>query len=315
MADVTSPTSPLIQLAAVTSPTTTPTTTSPSPNTDYIYRLLTHWGASDLTARTVQFVLVRPLEIVVILVLAYLIARLGSRIARRILRSVHDRVVTRTDSHRAAPRVATIGALVSSTWKIIVWIIAGLIVLETVGVNLTPLLAGAAVVGAALGFGAQSLVRDTLAGLFIVIEDQYGIGDVVQIGDTSGVVEELSIRVTRLRAVDGTVWYVANGEIRKVGNSSIQWSRALVDVVLPLGADVNRAIATMNDEVSTLASEPRWAPSCLEAPEVWGVESMDSSGQTVRLAVKTPVRDSARVARAIRTRVNARLASDGITTA
>ena len=167
----------------------------------YIHDLLRQYGASEFVARTVQFIVVRPLEILVIIVVAWLASRLGARVAKRTLRSLSNRTRLESVSPRASLRIETIGALVASLWRALVWIIAGLTILGVLGINLTPILAGATVIGAALGFGAQSMVRDFLSGFFIIAEDQYGVGDAIAVGDTRGTVEEVNLRVTRLRAV------------------------------------------------------------------------------------------------------------------
>jgi small conductance mechanosensitive channel len=278
----------------------------------YIHDLLRQYGASEFVARTVQFVVVRPLEILVIVVVAWLLARLGARVARRTLRSLSNRTRLEALSPRASLRIETIGALVASLWRAVVWIIAALMILGVLGINLTPILAGATVIGAALGFGAQSLVRDFLSGFFIIAEDQYGVGDAIAVGDTRGTVEEVNLRVTRLRAVDGTVWYLPNGEIRRVGNTSIQWSRPLVDIVVPYGTDVDRATGVITDEASAVASDPAWSSMCLGPPEVWGVNSMDHESITIRVVVRTTTSDKDTVARAMRSRITARLHNEGI---
>jgi small conductance mechanosensitive channel len=187
-------------------------------------------------------------------------------------------------------------------------------ILGVLGINLTPILAGATVIGAALGFGAQSLVRDFLSGFFIIAEDQYGVGDAIAVGDTRGTVEEVSLRVTRLRAVDGTVWYLPNGEIRRVGNSSIQWSRAVVDIVVPYGTELDRATPAITDEASAVTSDPSYSSMCLGPPEVWGVDSMDHESITIRVAVRTATSDKDTLTRALRGRITARLQRDGIVT-
>ncbi len=281
----------------------------------YIHDLLRQYGASEFVARTVQFIVVRPLEIVLILVVAWLAARLGARVAKRTLRSLSNRTRLESLSPRASLRIETIGALVASLWRAVVWIIAGLTILGALGINLTPILAGATVIGAALGFGAQSLVRDFLSGFFIIAEDQYGVGDAIAVGDTKGTVEEVNLRVTRLRSVDGTVWYLPNGEIRRVGNTSIQWSRALVDIVVPYGTDVDRATEVIADEAAAVASDPAWSSLCLGPPEVWGVDSMDHESITIRVVVRTTTSQKDTVARAMRSRISARLQHEGVVTA
>jgi small conductance mechanosensitive channel len=278
----------------------------------YIHDLLRQYGASEFVARTVQFIVVRPLEIILIVVIAWLAGRLGARVARRLLRSLSNRTRLDALSPRASLRMETIGALVASLWRATVWIIAGLTILGVLGINLTPILAGATVIGAALGFGAQSLVRDFLSGFFIIAEDQYGVGDAIAVGDTRGTVEEVNLRVTRLRSVDGTVWYLPNGEVRRVGNSSIQWSRALVDIVLPYGTDVDRATAVITDEASAVATDPTWSSMLQGQPEVWGVDSMDHESITIRVVVRTTTTQKDTVARVMRGRISARLQRDGI---
>jgi moderate conductance mechanosensitive channel len=278
----------------------------------YIHDLLRQYGASEFVARTVQFIVVRPLEIILILVIAWLASRLGARVAKRLLRSLSTRTRLESLSPRASLRVETIGALVASVWRAVVWIIAGLTILGVLGINLTPILAGATVIGAALGFGAQSLVRDFLSGFFIIAEDQYGVGDAIAVGDTKGTVEEVSLRVTRLRSVDGTVWYLPNGEIRRVGNTSIQWSRALVDIVLPYGTDVDRATEVIAEEGAAVASDPAWSSMCLGPPEVWGVDAMDHESITIRLVVRTTTSQKDTIARAMRGRISARLQREGV---
>ena len=179
------------------------------------YRLLRRWGLTDLGANSVRHLV----EVVGILLLALAVSRLTTRAARRWTATLAER-----STFAAAARAQTLGGVTASVVRIIVWTFAGLFVLGELGLNLGPLIAGASIVGVALGFGAQTLVKDFLAGFFILAEDQYGVGDEVAIGgesaSTVGVVEELSLRITRLRADDGTVWCVPNGEIRRVGNRS-----------------------------------------------------------------------------------------------
>jgi moderate conductance mechanosensitive channel len=278
----------------------------------YVSQLLQHLGVSNHTASGFQLLVVRPVEIVAVVLIAWLFGRLGARAASRAVNRMQGRAARRGEGRRTGPRVATIGGVLASIWKVLVWVVAALIVLGTLGVNLTPLIAGATVIGAALGFGAQTLVRDFLSGFFIVSEDQYGVGDTVTIGDTTGVVEDLSLRVTRLRDVDGMVWYVSNGEIRKVGNASIQWSRAIVDILVPLGSDVAAATAAIEEEATGFAEDDRWASSCVEGPEVWGVQAMDGTGVTIRVAVRTRPLQHSRVAAALRGRINHRLFRDGV---
>lgn len=197
-----------------------------SADTGYIYDLLRERGLSDLTARTVELLLLRPLRIVVIVVVAGLVARWGGRLLRRAVRSLGVRSPRRTSAPRAEQRATTIADAIAGFWRVVVVIISALMILAEVGVNLVPLLAGASIAGLAIGFAAQTLIRDYLSGVFILAEDQYGVGDEVTVGTatapvTTGRVEDVSLRVTRLRASDGSVWFIPNGDIRALANRSL----------------------------------------------------------------------------------------------
>lgn len=197
-----------------------------SADTGYIHDLLRERGLSDLTARTIEFLLLRPLRILVIVVVAVLVARWGGRLLRRAVRSLGVRSPRRTSAPRAEQRATTIADAIAGFWRVVVVIISALMILAEVGVNLVPLLAGASIAGLAIGFAAQTLIRDYLSGVFILAEDQYGVGDEVTVGTasapvTTGRVEDVSLRVTRLRASDGSVWFIPNGDIRALANRSL----------------------------------------------------------------------------------------------
>ncbi|MDQ3896882.1 MAG: mechanosensitive ion channel family protein [Actinomycetota bacterium] len=254
----------------------------------------------------------RSAKIVLILVLAVVFARLGSRLAGRSIRSLGARSPLREAGPRAEQRAATLAGVAVSAIRIFVWSVAGLLILSEVGLNLGPLIAGASIVGVALGFGAQSLVKDFVSGFFILVEDQYGVGDVITIAEQTGTVEEINLRVTRIRATDGTVWFVPNGEIRKVGNSAKEWSRAIVDVLIPNKADLAAATAAIGEEAAALAQDPAWAECVLEEPEVLGVESMGAANLTVRVSTKTTPTHRAPLAREMRSRITSRLQREGV---
>ena len=261
-------------------------------------------GLEGFGARTVNFVVSAGL----IVVLAVVASRFGVRAARRSVYSLGTRSPLReTAGGRAENRATTLAGVTASVVRVAVWTVAFLLLLDEVGFNLGPLLAGASVVGVALAFGAQSLVRDVLAGFFILIEDQYGVGDTITVLDVTGTVEEVNLRVTRLRAADGTVWYVPNGEIRKVGNSAKEWAKALVDIRVPEGLGLGRAIPAVASELDALAADPAWAESLLEKPEMLGVEDIAGEFLTVRVSAKTLPGDRARMARELRTRIGTRL--------
>jgi len=272
-------------------------------NGDYFHDLLTKLGLNDFGARTVEALVWRPLKIVLILVAATVLSRLAARWIAKSVRSLHLRAPLLGASARAEQRATTICDVLSSAARVVIWAIAVLIVFDLLDINLAPLLAGAGIAGIALGFGAQSVVKDVISGLFILIEDQYGVGDVVDLGDTVGTVEEVNLRVTRLRSVDGEVWFVPNGEVRKVGNASLGWNRAVVDVPLPITGGLASTIERVRGEVKALCAEDRWRDVVDGEPEVWGVEALTADTATVRISVRTQPQQQAALARAMRERL------------
>jgi len=289
-------------------------------------RRVLDWSDNSDVARVADFVIGRPLTIILILVVAAIINRLVRRAIKRGLRrlsagGVQERlgaVRRRTPSAlleteelslRSAQRVEALATVLRSLASFVIWTIAAFLVLGEMGVELGPLLAGAGIIGVALGFGSQSLVRDFLSGIFILVEDQFGVGDIVDVGEATGVVEAVSLRTTRLRSVDGTVWHVPNGEIRRVGNKSQHWSRALLDIEVAYSTDIEFAkgvIKRVADEVWKERTE------VLEEPEVWGVETLGASGIALRLVVKTRPSEQYDVMRDLRQRIKTAFDAEGI---
>jgi moderate conductance mechanosensitive channel len=284
---------------------------------------------NEFLARTADFVLTKPLKIVLILILALVANLVLRRTARRIsdriasgtepgsvgvVRSVIDRTPAAINvvDARTASRARTIGQVVRSIGSAVIFIVASLLILGELGIDLAPLLAGAGIAGIAIGFGAQSLVRDFLSGFFMLIEDQYGVGDVVDIGEAAGQVEQVTLRATRLRDAEGTVWHVPNGEIRRVGNKSQQWARAVVDVAVSYGTDIRQATAIIEEIARQLRNEEEWAPRIQEDPEVLGVESLGADGVNIRLSVQTEPGAQFAVMRELRLRLREALDAAGI---
>ena len=266
----------------------------------WLYNLLVWLGVGHTTAQHLQQVVLKPVVVVIILLVAVLVSWLGSRIIHRWIGAVARRATRRADSPRAAARAVTITALVANIWRVVIGVIAVFVALGTVGINLTPLLAGATVIGATIGFGAQSVVRDLLAGFLLIIEDQFDIGDTLTVGTTTGTVEDLSLRVTRLRGVDGTIWFVPNGEIRTLANTSRGWAEAMVDIAVPAPADPDDVLRAVADAAHAVTTDTRYAASCLAPPRLWGVGGADAATTTVRVSVRTTTADRDRIARAIR---------------
>ncbi len=269
------------------------------------------------------------LQILLIVVLAVVLRWLSHRTIRRltittaeaapaVLRPLRERApaalaeATSLLSERRRQRAETIGSLLRNFASIVIFTVTLLMILDTVGLDLAPLLASAGIAGIALGFGAQYVVRDVISGLFMIIEDQYGVGDTVDLGEASGVVEAVGLRVTTVRDVRGVVWYVRNGEIIRVGNKSQGWARVVVDLPIGLGR-TDEAVAVIRTAVAEVAAEPEVAEHLIEEPEVWGVEDVTIDGAVVRLAVKTAADAQWNVARRMRRHVVDALTAAGIT--
>ena len=213
---------------------------------------------------------------------------------------------------RRVQRARTMGSVLKSISSIVVVTISLLMILPELGLDIAPLLASAGIIGVALGFGAQSLVKDFLSGIFMIFEDQYGVGDVVNVGEASGTVEAVTLRVTRLRDVNGTVWYVRNGEILRVGNMSQNWARTVLDVPVSYLEDLSRVRRVLQEVAHDLWEDDDFKGQVIEEPEVWGVESMTPEALTVRVTMKTAPLQQWNVAREMRERVKARFDHEGI---
>jgi small conductance mechanosensitive channel len=210
-------------------------------------------------------------------------------------------------------RIDTMVSVLSSLATVAVWAVAAATVLSQFDVNLAPLFAGAGVVGIALGFGAQSVVADFLSGFFMLFEDQYGIGDVVDLGDASGTVEKFSLRTTTIRDVNGVVWHIPNSEIRRVGNKSQLWSRAVLDIDVAYDTDIRRAEGIIQRVADDLWHDSDYTDGgIMEAPQVWGVERLGADGVSIRLVVKTDPADQWTVGRELRLRIKEALDEAGI---
>jgi small conductance mechanosensitive channel len=185
-------------------------------------------------------------------------------------------------------------------------------ILAELNYEIGPILASAGIVGVALGFGAQNLVKDFLSGIFMIFEDQLGVGDSVDLGEASGTVEAVSLRVTRLRDVNGTVWYVRNGEILRVGNQSQNWARTVLDVTFPYREDVAKVRRVLQEVADDLWHDDDYDHVIIEQPEVWGIEAVTADAITMRVTLKTAPLEQWRVAREMRARIKARFDAEGI---
>lgn len=219
----------------------------------------------------------------------------------------------RLAERRRQQRAGTISTVLQSALAVVLVMVVGVMALQMLGLNVTPLIASAGIVGVALGFGAQSLVKDLLAGMFMLIEDQYGVGDIVDLGEATGTVEEVGLRSTRLRSLDGTVWYVPNGEILRVGNMTQTWSRALIEVRLDYGTDLDTARTAMLDSLAAARkADPDVEAAILSEPQVPGIEDFDYYGVVVRLMVNVNPTSQWTVMRAVREQMRLIFAERGI---
>jgi small conductance mechanosensitive channel len=286
--------------------------------------------AFELTETNREWLIHKPLSIVsyivVAVVLRYVLHKLIDRMTlprdpgrppkRSMLRPLQDRTNKALGDpaarERRAQRTQTIGSVFKSGVSIIVlaWVV--LQTLDTLGFNVAPFIASAGIAGVALGFGAQNLVRDFISGMFMLLEDQYGVGDVVDVGDAIGTVESVGLRVTMIRDIDGTLWYCRNGEILRVGNMSQGHAVAVVDVPVAPTANVDRAQQVAFRAVLDTAERDDIAPFVLEKPELLGVNSVTAGAVTLRITVRVRAGKQWAVRRALTGSVLEAFDSNGI---
>ncbi|WP_370249839.1 mechanosensitive ion channel family protein [Nocardioides sp.] len=258
----------------------------------------------------------RPLALVGLFALALALRWVLHRlIGRAIDRAAYAQLPDRVNAlgpDRRVQRAEAIGGLIKSLVTGVLIAVFGTMMLSEVGVDIAPIIASAGILGIALGFGAQSLVKDFLSGLFLIIEDQYGVGDTVDLGEAIGTVEAVSLRVTRLRDVDGTVWYVPNGEILRVGNQSQNWARTVLDVNVAYHEDIAQVRRVLAEVAHDLWVDEDFRHQVIEEPDVWGVQALAVDGITVRVVLKTRPGEQWAVAREMRERIKARFDHEGI---
>ena len=269
-------------------------------------------------AESSDWLLAKPTSIVIILLLAALIRWLVHRVIRRIAAGAAEGTVSGVlakgpggkllgnplASERRRQRAETMSSVLRSITTGVIASVAALMILEVVGLPIGPLLASAGIVGIAVGFGAQSLVKDFLSGIFLILEDQYGVGDLVDTGmGTVGTIEAVGLRVTRLRDGSGVVWYVRNGEILQVGNHSQGWSTGIVDVSVAYTEDIPRVQRLIGEVAAAMAEEEDWQQKILDPPTVAGVESVTGTSVTIRVIVKCAPNEHFGVQRELRERI------------
>jgi moderate conductance mechanosensitive channel len=285
---------------------------------------LTHSGTAT---RLTKVYLAGPVTVALRIAFVLLLAFIIRAITHRILRRITDRAASAGadgNGHALLPeragerrrqRSQALKTILGNASSILIFGIAAIIIMGDLGVNLAPILASAGVLGVALGFGAQSLVGDFLAGVSILLEDQYGVGDVITTSSTTGTVEAVGLRVTRMRDVNGVVWHIRNGSIQQVGNQSQGWARAVIDFPVPYNQDMSEIREIMTQVATAMWREPRWEGVILEQPKVWGVQALSSSEAVWRLVAMTTPPRQYEVERELRERIKVELDSRGIATA
>lgn len=263
-------------------------------------------GDAGWVRRLRELHLLTPLRIVIIVLIAAALSFIVRRVVTRGVRGLqraHERVAYRVDHARIDQRRRTLTTVLTSTVVALIWLTAVITVLGEVGVNLGAFVATATIIGGALAFGAQTLVRDLIAGFFMIAEDQFGVGDVVDLGSASGTVERVSLRVTRVRDDSGHVWYLPNGQILRVANLSQGPVATTVDIAVPLDQD----LAVVSERIGTiardLAADPEWRDVLTEVPEVLGVEELHASHAVLRVRIRSRADSRDAVRRALLARV------------
>lgn len=264
-----------------------------------ICRSTWNWWHNEFVSKLSEWIVAKPLSAAVVV----LIAALVNRYVRRVIIATIDRVTTSreltaivsaqdarafpTSDARQKARSRTLAAVASATVSAVIWSMTVLIVLGIFGIKLAPLFAGAGIAAVAVGLGSQSLVKDCIAGFFMLLEDQCGVGDDVNLDFCTGTVEDFTLRMTRVRGFDGTLWSIPNGTIQRVGNLSRSWAQGNIDITVWHAADVDRAIDAITASADETAMLPDIAEQLLQPPNMVGVERVDATGTTIRLVIRT----------------------------
>jgi moderate conductance mechanosensitive channel len=296
-------------------------------DTDALCTRVYELTGSQWFASSSYLIIIKPLRILAIIVVAVLIRWALHRAIRRLttsssrasmpalLKPLKEKRTTIAEEGQFIPerrrqRAEAIGSVLRSFVTAVVFTMAALLVMGELGFNLGPLLASAGIVGVALGFGAQSLVKDLIAGLFMLLEDQYGVGDTVDLGEATGVVETVGLRITTVRDGRGVLWYIRNGEIVRVGNKSQGWAMVVIDI--PIGfVNSEQAISVLRTAAQAVADTPEHATEFLEPPDVIGVDQMTVDGAVIRTIAKTTADGQAGLQRELRRALTEALENSG----
>jgi small-conductance mechanosensitive channel len=269
-------------------------------------------------ASLTRIYLAGPVQLALRILFVIALALVARVLARRLIDRVTTRVTLGKDAsgernrllggERRQQRATALGSVLGNAATVTIFAIALFIVLGDMGLNLAPILASAGVLGIALGFGAQNLVQDFLAGIFMLMEDQYGVGDVIDVRNITGTVEAVSLRITRVRDVNGVVWHIRNGTIGKSGNESHGWARAVVDFPAPYALDTAAVRALMEQTAVQMWEDPMWRDVITDRPEVWGVQEVTAESVLVRVIARTAPLRQWEVGRELRERLKVAVA-------
>jgi moderate conductance mechanosensitive channel len=301
---------------------------TPECKDDVLCTQIFDWTQNAWLANSSYVVLIKPLRIAMIVLVALLIRWLLHRAISRLattssrasmpalLKPLKEKVTVTAEEgtfipERRRQRAEAIASVLRSFVSAVIFTMAALLVMGELGFNLAPLLASAGIVGVALGFGAQSLVKDLIAGLFMLLEDQYGVGDTVDLGEATGVVESVGLRITTVRDARGVLWYIRNGEIVRVGNKSQGWAMVVVDI--PIGfVNSEEAIGVLKVAAETVAHDPEHETGFLEPPDVIGVEQLTVEGAVIRTIAKTTADSQIAIQRDLRRALTESLETSGL---
>jgi small conductance mechanosensitive channel len=261
----------------------------------------------------VPFVSQEVLSVILYLLAIVVVALLLNRFLRALTKLI---IKTAGGSSRSEQvreqQTRTLAEVAYNTASTVVWVVALLTALDKVGINPTPALTLAGLASVAVGFGAQNLVRDVISGFYIVLEDQYSVGDTVQIADVTGRVEHLTLRRTVVRDARGAMVTIANGEVRTAANLSRDWSQALVDISLAPDIPIDKPFAALEAAASDLRADPAWSQALVDGPRVLGVQSYDRNGTVIRLQIRTAPTRQDEVSRELRRRVQIQFQKQGV---
>jgi small-conductance mechanosensitive channel len=280
--------------------------------TNFNFHHFLNW-LRNTSDETVLFALISRMAVVgFTLIGAWILVRLTRIVADRVVRMVEDDDPTTINEREK--RARTLAGIFKGVARVVIMIVATLTILAELNIPTAPLIASAGVAGLAISFGAQDLIRDVISGFFILLENQFKVGDVIRAAGVSGMVEDMNLRVTVLRDTDGAAHFIPNGEIKLVSNLAKEWSRAVINVGIAYTEDVERVLGLLRQVGEQLSKEPSWASYILDSPQVLGIESFEQTQITIRVLIKTRPLRQWEIGREYRRRVKIAFDEKGVAT-